>query len=142
MMKSYIRALVRLAAPKAGKSPKRPANLMTTVETGKLVQGTKPLIEHTPVAAPPKRWWSGDGRVSKTAEDLELMITEAVKATPGCEDFVGVIIQGMTPKSRLDANWELRGTKFGRTDRKIAKEALTPIVKRMQGEFRLSKGST
>ena len=88
--------------------------------------------------APSKRWWSRDGRVSKTTEELELAITEAVKAAPGCEDFVGVIIQRITPKSRLDPTWELRGIKFGRTDRKLAREALTPIVERMQQEFRLT----
>ena len=86
---------------------------------------------------PKKKWWSRDRRVSKTVEELESTITEAVKAAPGCEAFVGVIVQRTTPKSRLDANWELRGIKFGRVDRRIAKEVLTPIVERMQREFRL-----
>ena len=86
---------------------------------------------------PKKKWWSRDRRVSKTAEELESTITEAVKAAPGCEAFVGVIVQRTTPKSRLDANWELRGIKFGRADRRIAKEVLTPIVERTQREFRL-----
>ena len=81
-----------------------------------------------------------DGRVSKTTEELELTITEAVKATPGCEAFVGVIVQRKTPKSRLDATWELRWIKFGRTDRELAREALNPIVERMQREFRLTEG--
>ena len=101
-----------------------------------------PTIEQAPATPPPRKWWSKDTRVSKTAEELELTITEAVQAAPGCEAFVGVIIQRTTPKSRLDANWELRGTKFGRTDRKIAKEALTPIVERMQREFRLPERPT
>jgi hypothetical protein len=139
-MKSYIETLVRWAAPKAGRVPKRPAHSpIMSVETGKLVlQGAQPLIEEAPAVAPPKRWWSRDGRVSKTTEELELAITEAVKATPGCEDFVGVIVQRITPKSRLDATWELRGIKFGPTDRKLAREALTPIVERMQQEFRVA----
>ena len=102
-----------------------------------------PKVEQPPAAPPARKWWSKDTRVAKTAEELELTITEAVQATPGCEAFVGVIIQRTTPKSRLDANWELRGTKFGRTDRKIAKEALTPIVERMQQrEFRLPERPT
>jgi len=101
-----------------------------------------PKVEQPPAAPPARKWWSKDTRVAKTAEELELTITEAVQATPGCEAFVGVIIQRTTPKSRLDANWELRGTKFGRTDRKIAKEALTPIVERMQREFRLPERPT
>jgi len=69
-----------------------------------------------------------------------LAITEAVKATPGCEAFVGVVIERVTPKSRLDATWEIRGIRFEGMDRKIAREALTPIVERMQREFRLTKG--
>ena len=148
-MKSYIETLFRWAAPKAGGLPKRLANFRTTVETnfkttvetGKLIlQDAQPLIERTPAAAPPKRWWSRDGRASKTTEELELAITEAVKATPGCEAFVGVVIERVTPKSRLDATWEIRGIRFGGMDRKIAREALTPIVERMQREFRLTKG--
>ena len=141
-MKSYIETLVRWAAPKAGGLPKRPANFITTVETDKLVlQDTQPLIkqiEQTRIASPPK-WWSKDARISKTTEELELMIREAVKAVPGCEAFVGVVIERVTPKSRLDANWEIRGIRFGGVDRQIAREALTPIVERMQREFRLSE---
>jgi hypothetical protein len=101
-----------------------------------------PTIERATAAPPPRKWWSKDTRVSKTAEELELTITETVMAAPGCEAFVGVIIQRTTPKSPQDANWELRGIKFGRTDRKIAREALTPIVERMQREFRLPERST
>jgi hypothetical protein len=94
----------------------------------------QPLIEQTPAAPPPSR----DVRVSKTAEELELMIREAVKASPGCEAFVGVIVQRITPKSRQDANWEIRAIRFGRMDRQIARRALAPIVERMQQEFRLT----
>jgi hypothetical protein len=140
-MKSYIGTLVHWTAPKAGGvTPKRPANFITTVETGKLVlQGEQPLIDETPPGSPPK-WWSKDTRVSKTAEELELMIRDAVKAAPGCEAFVGVIIQRTTPKSRLESNWEIRGIRFGGMDREIAREALTPIIEQMQREFRLTEG--
>jgi hypothetical protein len=103
-------------------------------------QGVQPLIEQTTATAPPKRWWSRDGRVSKTTEELELTIAEAVRTAPGCEAFVGVLVQRTTPRSRLGATWELRGIKFGRADRKVAREALTPIVERMQREFRLTNG--
>src|SRR6516164_9205303 len=146
-MKSYIETLVRWAAPKAGGLPKRLANFKTTVETnfktavetGKLIlQDAQPLIEQAPAASPPK-WWSKDVRVSKTAEELELMIREAVKSAPGCEDFVGVIVQRITPKSRLDPTWEIRGIRFGGMDRQIAREALTPIIQRMQRRFRLTE---
>jgi hypothetical protein len=139
-MKSYIKTLVRWATPKTRGLPKPPANFITTVETGKLVlPGAQPLIEQTPAASPPK-WWSKDTRVAKTAEELELAITEAVKAEPGCEAFVGVMVERITPKSRLDATWEIRAVRFGGMDRQIARKALAPIVERMQQEFRLTKG--
>ena len=145
-MKSYIETLFRWAAPKAGGLPKLAnfkttvaTNFKTTVETGKLIlQDAQPLIERTP-AAPPPKWWSKDTRVAKTTEEIELMIREAVKAAPGCESFVGVVIERVTPKSRLDATWEIRGIRFGGMDRQIAREALIPIVERMQREFRLTE---
>ena len=144
-MKFYIETLVRWAAPKAGGLPKRPANFKTTGETifssSKPVrQGVQPLVQQPTAAAAPKRWWSRDGRVSKTTEELELTITEAVRTAPGCEAFVGVIVQRTTPKSRLDATWEIRAIRFGGMDRQIARKALAPIVERMQREFRVTEG--
>jgi hypothetical protein len=49
-----------------------------------------------------------------------------------------VIVQRITPKSRFDAKWALRGVKFGRADREKAHKAVTTAVERMQREFRLS----
>jgi len=73
------------------------------------------------------------------SDNLQMAITEAVKkSVPGCEALVGVIVQRTTPKSRFDANWDLRGVKFGRADRQKADKALSIIVERMQREFRLS----
>jgi hypothetical protein len=74
-----------------------------------------------------------------TSTNLQSAITEAVKkSVPGCEAFVGVIVQQTTPKSRFDSNWALRGVKFGRADRDRANEAVRTIVKRMQREFHIS----
>jgi hypothetical protein len=73
------------------------------------------------------------------SETLQSAITKAVKkAEPACETFVGVIVQRITPKSRFDANWALRGVKFGRADREKANKAVMTVVERMQREFRLS----
>jgi hypothetical protein len=57
------------------------------------------------------------------------------KADPDCEAFVGVIVQRETPKARLDANWAIRGVRFGKADRNKCSKALTTIVDRMQREF-------
>jgi hypothetical protein len=79
--------------------------------------------------------------VSITAVKLELEIAQATKvADPSCAEFVGVVVQRVKPKSSSDANWTLRGIKFGRSDRKAVDEILTTIVERMQREFRLSDG--
>jgi hypothetical protein len=90
--------------------------------------------------ATPKLDDSGSGdRSLITSTKLQSAITEAVKkSVPGCEAFVGVIVQRTTPKSRFDANWALRGVKFGRADRDSADEAVKAIVKRMQREFHIS----
>ncbi len=71
-------------------------------------------------------------------EKLEKAISNAVKkGGPGCENFVGVIVQRTTPKSRFDANWALRGVRFGRANRENADKAISIIVERMQQEFKL-----
>jgi hypothetical protein len=49
-----------------------------------------------------------------------------------------VIVQRITPKSRFDTNWALRGVKFGKANREKADKAITTVVERMQREFRLS----
>jgi hypothetical protein len=86
------------------------------------------LIEQTPSAT----------RAPITAAELELAIAAEVNAAPGCEAFVGVVIESTRPKSRLDVNWELRGIRFGRADREIARQALRPVVERMQRQFCVS----
>jgi hypothetical protein len=45
---------------------------------------------------------------------LQSAITEAVKeADPKCQGLVGVIVQRETPKAHLDANWSIKGIRFG-----------------------------
>lgn len=111
----------------------------------KLRKGRSHGISQTSVQAsdvPPlkKTRWRKDSRISITIPELELAIAEAVqKAAPDCEAFVGVIVRRTKPASRSDVNWRLQGIKFGNADRKIASEALTTIIERMQREIRLSE---
>jgi hypothetical protein len=82
---------------------------------------------------------SSDDRSSVSCDNLQSAITEAVKkADPDCEAFVGVIVQRETPKTRLDANWAIRGIRYGHADRDKCSKALTTIVERMQREFILA----
>lgn len=123
---------------------KPPVKIATAVaaissSSGEIRQG-QPSINKQAPALPPKKWWGKDHRLSMTIPELELAISEAVKATaPGCEDFVGVIVEHKIAKSRLDPNWAVRGVKFGKADRRVVDEALTTVVERLQAEFLLSK---
>jgi hypothetical protein len=87
-----------------------------------------------------------DNRSSVSRERLQSAITKAVKkADPKCAGFVGVIVQRETPKTQLDANWAIKGVRFGKADRDKCSLALATIVERMQREFSLAKrvaGST
>ena len=75
-----------------------------------------------------------------TPAELELAIAEAVrKASPACEGFLSVIVEPKTSKSRLDPDWDIRGVRFGKADRKMVDEALSTVVKRMQQEIRLKQ---
>jgi hypothetical protein len=79
---------------------------------------------------------STDDKSLILSETLQSAITKAVqKAEPA---FVDVIVQRITPKSRFDTNWALRGVKFGKADREKANKAVMTVVERMQREFRLS----
>ena len=92
------------------------------------------------VRVAPARLTTRNGSRSPIASaNLESAITEAIrKRAPGCESFVGVIVQPTRPKSRFDANWVVRGVKFGRADREKVSEAIATIVESMQREYSLA----
>lgn len=104
-----------------------------------------PLLK--PLLALRKRdWWHTDQRISMTPAELELAIAEAVRqASPACEGFLSVIVEpknkvrtsNKARKSRLDPDWDIRGVRFGKADRKTADQALSTVVERMQQEVRL-----
>jgi hypothetical protein len=69
---------------------------------------------------------SVDERNAISREAIQAAITEVVKkADPGCEPFLGVIVRRTNPKSRLEANWAIRGINSGRADRNKASGAVT-----------------
>ncbi len=82
-----------------------------------------------------------DERVSISAADLESAIGQAVKASPGCEDFIGVLLRLKRPKSHPGPNWEVRGVKFGNADREAVNDAITTVVTRFQEEYQLQTGA-
>ena len=80
-----------------------------------------------------------DNRDLISRDEMQAAITEAVKkADPDCEAFVGVFVERTTRTSILEANWAVKGIKFGRADRSKAHDAVSRIVERMQCDFNLS----
>jgi hypothetical protein len=125
VMFAHIGVLRVLSRPVDEPSPKDPVKLIEC--TMREVQQLK------------KHHVDPSSRSLIASETLQSAITDAVKkAEPACEAFVGVIVEPTTPQSRFDANWALRGVKFGRADREKANKAVTTIVERMQREFCLS----
>ena len=77
--------------------------------------------------------WIGksvDDRQPISRRDLQSAITEAVKKSgPDCYAFVDVVIEPAEPKSRLDANWAIKGVRFGRSDREKAARRWLPLLR-------------
>src|SRR5438874_9486267 len=138
---------------KSHRAPKAPGHSKTALPTspansGATVGAVAASAEPTQQAATEtvkqtvlaKKWRSKkDGRVSITIPNLEFVIAEAVKKSPDCEAFVGVVVRHRRAKSSNDVDWEIRGIKFGNADRDKADAALLPIVERMQREFSIKK---
>ena len=133
-----------LGGPIAREGQPRPPTVMETLAeiisspSRPIRQDEKPQVE--PERVVPQRLVARNGSRSPIASaNLESAITEAIrKRASGCESFVGVIVEQTTPKSRFDANWAVRGVKFGKADREKVNEAIATIVERMQREFRLA----
>jgi hypothetical protein len=129
--------LSRNAPPTTTVSPAQ-RDLSTSPETP---AETPPQISNKkrPNAVSKPKWWSKDRRPAITSAELEQTIAEAIRKTaPECEELVGVIVQHQRPKIQHDANWVVRGVKFGKADRKMVNEALTTVVEQLQQEFRLA----
>jgi hypothetical protein len=101
---------------------------------------TSPASIQLQVPEPSKKtWWRKDRRAQITPAELELTIAEAIrKNAPGCGSFIGVIVHHKKPRQYRDPNWDVRGVKFGKADRRIVDETLARIVEQLQKEFRLT----
>jgi CspA family cold shock protein len=78
-------------------------------------------------------------RTSITRASLELAIVEAVRESdPACQMLMGVIVERVVPKSRDDANWAIRGVKYGKADRDRCGAVISKCVEEVQREFEIS----
>jgi hypothetical protein len=70
---------------------------------------------------------------------LEAAITAAVKKSdPSCEPFVGIFVERVARSSSNEANWAVKGVKFGRSEREQCNSALSVIIERLKREFEIA----
>jgi hypothetical protein len=78
-------------------------------------------------------------RKPMTREALEQSLTEAVRAGhPEFETFAGVVVERVTPAQPGEANWAVKGVKYGKTDRYRSGVVLSHCVEEAQLGFELS----
>ncbi len=74
-----------------------------------------------------------------TRAALELAIAESVRdSSPDCRALIGVIVERVVPKSPADANWALKGVKYGKAQRERCNAAISVCVADGQHEFEVS----
>jgi hypothetical protein len=121
--------------------PAKPETIETLAEV--ISSPARPTSRQSPPKAPVPSGIKKPPAIRRSligSQKLEFAITDAIKkGVPGCESFAGVFVQPTSPKSRFDANWSLRGVKFGGANRAKAAEAIAGIVERMQQEYKLSE---
>jgi hypothetical protein len=71
---------------------------------------------------------------------LEAAITAAVKRSArACEPFVGVLVERIPRDSAGEANWAVKGVRFGKSEREQCSSALSVIIERLKREFELAE---
>lgn len=74
-----------------------------------------------------------------TRAALELAIAESVRdSSPDCRGLIGVIVERVVPKSPADANWVLKGVRYGKAQRERCNAAISVCVADGQHEFEVS----
>lgn len=72
---------------------------------------------------------------------LEQSLADAVRSIdPGCQAFVGVIIERVAPKTAGGVNWAIKGVRYGKADRDRCEAALGMCLREKQLEYVLSDG--
>lgn len=71
--------------------------------------------------------------------DLEQLLADAVRSVaPDCQAFVGVIIERVVPQAPGEANWAVKGVRYGKADRDRCEAALGMSLREKQLEYVLS----
>jgi hypothetical protein len=78
------------------------------------------------------------GRTRVLRATIEQAITAAVKKSdPLCENFISVWIEPSAQMTIHDANWHIKGIRFGSADREKCGAALKDVVEQMQKKYEL-----
>jgi hypothetical protein len=78
-------------------------------------------------------------RTSITRAALELTIADVVRRSdPHCKPLVGVIVERVVPKSPDEANWVVKGVKYGKADRERCGAAMSNFLKEGLRKFEIS----
>lgn len=115
-------------------------NLRVTRTLEEVLEEKRALIEPGEVVDDDARSASitSDGRTGLSRVELEKAMLETIKASgPECESFVAVIVEKMVPAQLGDANWRIKGVKYGRADRERCGPAIAKCERRMQLAFAL-----
>jgi hypothetical protein len=70
-----------------------------------------------------------------TRAALESVLAEAVRNSPDCNGFVGIIVERVVPPSRGGANWTLKGVRYGKADRGQCSAVISNYVQEWQQKF-------
>jgi cold shock CspA family protein len=77
-------------------------------------------------------------RTSISRGELESTIAEAVRSSgPECAALVGVIVERVVPESSGDANWVVKGVKYGKAERVRCAASLLKCVEEGQRAYEI-----
>ena len=72
-------------------------------------------------------------------EALQQSLAEAVRAShPEFESFTGVIVERVVPGRPGEANWDVKGIRYGKADRHRSGAVLSYCVEQARTEFEVS----
>jgi hypothetical protein len=75
-----------------------------------------------------------------TRAELEQTLAAAIRHDSECEAFVGVVIGRVVPARSGEANWVVRGVRYGKADRDRCAAALSRRVTEAQQVYELAPG--
>ena len=73
-------------------------------------------------------------RPTKTLREIERLLAQAVRKTPGCEDFVSLVVH-VVEAGPDGFNWSAGFANYGRANHMVCNEALARAVQELGLQF-------